>query len=66
MMQIGVRNLDLEGYLAALGEAVSEVMANPKLADEGMAAIYGLAGKIPSSSGIGDQILKGFLDIQYK
>jgi hypothetical protein len=31
-----------------------------------MAAIYGMAEKIPSSSGIGDKILEGYLDALYK
>lgn len=37
-----------------------------KAAPEGMAAIYGMAEKIPSSSGIIDRILKGYLDAMYR
>jgi hypothetical protein len=37
----------VDEYLADLGAALAEVRANPRLAKEGTAPMYGMAGKLP-------------------
>lgn len=41
----------VDDYLADLGAALAEVRANPRLAKEGTAPMYGMAAKLPTSFG---------------
>jgi len=55
----------LEKYLADLKEARDHAKAHPELADEGMAAMYGMAAKIPDPTMV-HQFLYGYMDQRYE
>eukprot|EP01130_Rhizamoeba_saxonica_P001347 TRINITY_DN11210_c0_g1_i1.p1 TRINITY_DN11210_c0_g1~~TRINITY_DN11210_c0_g1_i1.p1 ORF type:complete len:516 (+),score=128.11 TRINITY_DN11210_c0_g1_i1:31-1578(+) len=64
-IQVGFRtDFNHEQFLEDLTECSSLLKGGQK-AEEGMASVYGLAGQIPSESGIVDEILLGYLDAVY-
>jgi glutamate/tyrosine decarboxylase-like PLP-dependent enzyme len=54
----------IDAFLKDLRECVAIVKGNPSLSTEGMAAMYGMAAKVPDPSQI-DQFLYRFMDDRY-
>jgi sphinganine-1-phosphate aldolase len=54
----------IDAFLKDLGECISIVKKNPSLSTEGMAAMYGMAAKVPDTSTV-DQFLYQFMDSRY-
>jgi len=54
----------IDAFLKDLKEATAVVRANPALSTEGMAAMYGMAAKVPDPTQI-DQFLYQFMDQRY-
>ena len=53
----------IEEYIGHLTEAVATVKANPKMAYEGSAAMYGMIAKIPARGMIRDQVMDMMKDM---
>lgn len=53
----------VDDYLAAVSAAVAEVRADPSLAEQGEAAVYGLMSKIPIRAVVADQVRGMLLDM---